>query len=178
MGLRRDLDDLAKMYSEGGLIILTLTNGENPGPAAPSSDEPYQGRVSNRNGLRTAIQLDGDVVTAASRDMLYDQATWHDHIAKVDAKLDIVASLQKWARRSWLVFMIIPFGWLLADMLAQESVEAALLVVRTTALSSIVVVLRKQLLTVLRIVLMPVVRRLVGWYLSNQRNEFLSGGAK
>ena len=136
MGLRRDLDDLAKMYSEGGLIILTLTNGENPGPAAPSSDEPYQGRVSNRNGLRTAIQLDGDVVTAASRDMLYDQATWHDHIAKVDAKLDIVASLQKWARRSWLVFMIIPFGWLLADDVVLKKTGEVNLIISAEAGSS------------------------------------------
>jgi hypothetical protein len=178
MGLRRDLDDLAKMYSEGGLIVLTLANGENVSPAAPRNDEPYNGRVNDQHGLRTAIQLDGDVVTAVSRDMLYDQDTWHRHMAMVDAKLGVVLSVQNWVRRSWLLFLIIPFGWLLADVLAQDSVLAALAVVRTAALTYIVIELRKQLLTVLRIVLLPLVRRLVGWYMSNQRSKFLSGKAK
>ena len=177
MGLRRDLDDLAKMYSEGGLIVLTLANGESPSPAERSSDEPYNGRVTNQPGLRTAVQLDGDVVTTASRHMLFEEGVWREHITKVDAKLAVVASLQHWVRRSWLIFMIIPLGWLLADLLAQESVEAALLAVRTTLLSSIIVVARRYLLAALRIILLPPVRLLVGWYLNRQRRNYLSGEA-
>ncbi|UCG26096.1 MAG: hypothetical protein JSW55_08980, partial [Chloroflexota bacterium] len=78
----------------------------------------------------------------------------------------------------WMLFLIIPYGWLISDLWAQESVQAALVAAgRTVVLTGFAYIVRTHLLTALKIFLLPLVRRLMGWYLSRQIGDFLTGKA-
>ena len=172
MGWWRDLNDLVEMYSEGGLAIVTPLSGESSAAAAPVLDENYEGKREAATGVRTTIQLDSDMVTFMSEDVLENPDVWLRHTQAINRKLAVLGRLPIWLRRSWVLFL--PFS--LAPVLTStryEEVDKLLAWTLSGLLATSIGLARKRLVGVV----LPLVVRLVTWYLQRRFKNFISGGA-
>lgn len=172
MGWWRDLTDLVDMYSEGGLAIVTPLSGESTAATAPLLDKEYKGKSEADKGVRTVIQLDADMVTLISEDVLINPEVWQRHTLAVNGKLAVLGTLRTWARRSWVVFLTIPL--ILATYSARlDELPYKVLALTLNLVGSIIIVRAREWL--LRVVLAPLVMRLVMWYLQRRFQKFISG---
>lgn len=170
MGWRRDLTDLVDMYGEGGLAIVTPLSGESKTAAAPVLDEKYEGKEASEEGVRTILQIDSDMVTIMSEDVLENPDVWLRHTQAVNRKLAVLGRLPIWLRRSWILFL--PFS--LAPLLVSaryEEIDNLFAWALSGLLATSIGLARKRLMGVV----LPLVARLATWYLQRRFQQFIAG---
>lgn len=173
MSTWRDLRDLLEMYSAGGLVLMTGMDGAVVETAVSPSSSTYNGKIYDHTGIRTTIQLDSDYMTVMSTAVLQQPRIWQQHVAHVDAKLAVLDTLREWAQRSWLLFMLMPLVWYGSDLTGIESVEDAWRFIYPTLLGGAIVLGRKWILRGLQAVVLPLIMRVIGWFVKRRFNQFV-----
>ncbi|PID85099.1 MAG: hypothetical protein CSB13_09780 [Chloroflexi bacterium] len=171
----QDLQALLEMYSSGGLVIMTGMDGA-VAETAVSPSSTYNGKTYTHTGIRTTIQLDSDYVTIMSTAVMQQPDIWQKHVSQVEAKLAILKTLQVWAQRSWLLFMLIPLAWYgydFYDLREAQSIQEAWFLLYPTLLSGAVVVGRRWLLRGLQATMLPLTSRMVRWFAQRQFKQFV-----
>jgi len=174
MSLRRTWNDLLEMYSTGGLQVLTLVDEppeEDDTAVFPSS---YHGKIYNRRGVRTVIQLDSDYMTVISPDVVLNPELWQRHTAVIQSKFDVIRRLQMVARQSWLLFLIIPTLWLLPNLATQGWPDVLWSLIGSVGMGTVIVLARKWILKGLRLLLWPLIRRIFGAVAQRRLDQFLA----
>jgi len=175
----RDLQDVMKMVSEGGLQVVTLVP-ELDGDAAVSSPSlTYQGKIYDQRGIRTTIQFDSDYVTTLSPEVLTMPELWQRHTAVLQAKLTILQRMRFWVRQSWLLFLLYPIYMFISALTTGEFPGEWLSLtsssVHVAAVMGIAIVLaRKLIVRLLRVLLLPPVLWVARWYVQRCFQRFVS----
>lgn len=118
MRMWRDLQDVIKMASEGGLQVVTLVAESEGDMTVSSTSSAYQGKIYDRRGIRTTVQFDSDYVTTLSPEVLAMPELWNRHAAVLQKKLIILQRLRVWVKRSWFLFLLVPLGTFILDLTA------------------------------------------------------------
>jgi hypothetical protein len=168
-----DLRNLLEMYISGGLVVMTDMEG-NVLETAVSPPAAYTGKIYDRQGIRTTIQFDSDYVTVLSPAVLRKTAVLQSHVTRVQTQLAVLERLRVWARRSWLLFLLLPLAWYAAELRSLATLAEAWRLLLPTLLSAAIILARKQLLRFLRAVLLPLIMRVAAWFVTRKFNEFIS----
>lgn len=170
MVIWRDLHDVLKMVSEGGLQVMTLVPELEGGAPAHSQSIPYRGKIYDQRGIRTIIQFDSDYVTTMSPEVLAMPELWKQHMEVLQKKLGILQEIRTRIEQSllWLL-LLLPFLICLtyALMTGKFSEEWLSLAITAPAASFIVWWVRERIVRFLCLLLLSpalwVVRRYVQW---------------
>ncbi|SCX87674.1 hypothetical protein SAMN05216308_101679 [Nitrosospira sp. Nsp13] len=104
----QNLHDAIELISEGGVQVITLLPEEvRMDSARPASIDQYKGKVFDRQGIRTLIQLDSDYVTVLSPAVLSMPELLKRHSDAVHARLTIFQRIQTWAHYIWIPIFIV-----------------------------------------------------------------------
>jgi hypothetical protein len=104
----QNLHEAIELIREGGLQVMTLLPEEGHMDLAhPASTDQYQGKVFDRQGIRTLIQLDADHVTILSPVVLSMPELLKKHSEAVHEKLGIFQRIQGWFHHGWIPIFIV-----------------------------------------------------------------------
>ncbi|MCP4359081.1 MAG: hypothetical protein GY796_13785 [Chloroflexi bacterium] len=173
MSLRRTWNDLLEMYSSGGLQVLTLVD-ELPEEDTAVSPPPYHGKIYDRQGVRTVIQLDSDYMTVMSPEVVLDPELWRRHTAVIQSKFDIFRRLQMMARQSWLLFLIIPALWLAPQLATQGWPDVLWSIIGSAGMGTVIVLARKWILKGLAMTVLPLIQHVFGAVARRRLDQFLA----
>ncbi len=153
MRMWRDLQDVIKMVSEGGMQVVTLVAEPEGDITVSSTSSTYQGKIYDRRGIRTTIQFDSDYVTTLSPETLSMPELWKRHTTILQEKLIILQRIHGWVQRSWLLFLLFPMGTFIFDVMAggySVLLAAAIVLARTWIVRFLYELLRPPVLAVAR----------------------------
>lgn len=173
MSLWRDVRELLEMYRSGGLVIMTGMDGMAMETAVSQSAASYTGKEYDHAGIRTVIQLDSDYVTVMTPAVLEKPDLWHQHMQRINEKLAVLDKLQELAKKSWMLFMLLPILWYGYDFTQIKSVEDLWRLILPTILSAVIVLARKWILRFLQKFILPLVTRFITWIAKRQFKHFV-----
>lgn len=174
MDIWRDLQDVMKIFSEGGLHVVTLITEQEGDTAASSQSSIYQGKIYDRRGIRTTIQLDSDYVTIFSPEVLTMRELWQQHSNALKAKLSVLQRVRFLARHSWLLFLFGPISAFISALMSGGVWKEPYLLA-TSALAAVAIVMaRKQLVRLLRVLLLRPILGIARGYVQRKFQRFVS----
>ncbi len=178
MSMWRDLQDVMKMVSEGGLQVVTLMPELEVGTAVFSLPPAYQGKIYDQRGIRTTIQFDSDYVTTMSPEVLAMPELWQRHTDVLQEKLSILKKMQFWVGQSWLLFLIYPV-YMVISALMTDGFPGEWLSLTSSAhvgmvMGVVIALVRKLIVRFLRALLLPPVLWAVRWYVQRRFQQFIS----
>ncbi len=182
MSMWRDLQDVMKMVSEGGLQVVTLIPELEGGAAVFSLSSTYQGKIYDQRGIRTTIQFDSDYITTISPEVLAMPELWQRHTDVLREKLSILKKTQFWVGKSWLLFLIYPVYTVIFALMTEGfpgewlSLTSGAHVGMAMGLvaGAAVVLARKLFVRLLRVLLLPPVLWAARWYAQRRFQQFIS----
>lgn len=175
MSTWQDIIGLLEMYTSGGIVIMTGLDCQVVETAVPADMAVYTGKTYPQKGIRTTIQFDSDYVTTLSPEVLARPEIWQCHMAQVAERLSVLEKLRLAAQQSWLLFLLAPLTWLVNNALQVDSLETAVSLLLPTITSTLIVLLRKQILRLLRMTIWPLIMKLVYRYVQRRFDAFLEG---
>ncbi|MDQ3186835.1 MAG: hypothetical protein M3Q16_10365 [Pseudomonadota bacterium] len=181
MSMWHDLKDVSKMFSEGGLQVVTLIaepEGDTAVSSPPSPSPVYQGKIYDRRGIRTTIQFDLDYITTLSPEVLGMRELWERHTDVLQKKLIILQRIRYWVRRSWLLFLLYPIYTFISALTTHGVSGESLSLICSLLLGVAIVLARKWMVRLLCKLLRPLVLSPVRWYVRRRFQRFVSMPAK
>lgn len=143
MGVIQDMKDIVEMFQDGGILVITFLDAktkvfrmttddyqENIKAIANIQDQAHHPAIE---GIRTSIQLDGDIVTILTPQMIQQNNLWQQHLNVIESKMLLFARLQNWIRTgSGLFFFLIWLGFIGATTQPNEFFNRWFVVVTNT----------------------------------------------
>lgn len=174
MSMWRDLQDVTRMVSEGGLQVVTLTAERAGDTAVPIPSSAYQGKIYDQRGIRTIIQFDSDYVTTFSPEVLVMPELWQRHTAVVQDKLTVLQRMRFWGRQSWLLFLLYPIYTFISALMTGGFPEEWLSLTISALWGVIIVLARKWIVRLLRLLFLPPVLWAARWTVQRRFRQFVS----